>query len=266
MPKIFDTFTFFGSDAELLLLECRLTELYDVVDHFIIVEATHDHQGNPKPLNFVDHIERYKQWDDKITYVIADDLDRFEDPNDQWSRERHQRNWIRRGLDEHSPAFDDIIIHSDLDEMPRAAVLEEYRDNSDWEFLLLEQDGHFWAIDWLYTGWAGTIIGKHGLITSFDDLRYGRGYDNVCGRGPAQRVLNAGWHFSWLGREASVFKKADSFAHPEVNDNVKQNAEKFYAEGYHLDGTKMEPVEVDSTYPKWMQDKSNVPADWYRPR
>lgn len=45
--KIYDCSIFRN---ELDLLEIRLKELYNHVDHFVIVEATHTFQGEPKEL------------------------------------------------------------------------------------------------------------------------------------------------------------------------------------------------------------------------
>ena len=43
--KTYDCFTFFN---ELDVLEFRLQELYDTVDHFVIAEANMSHSGKPK--------------------------------------------------------------------------------------------------------------------------------------------------------------------------------------------------------------------------
>ena len=46
-----------------LILDIRLNVLYDSVDKFIIAEATRDHAGNEKKLNF-EHIGRGAIWSD----------------------------------------------------------------------------------------------------------------------------------------------------------------------------------------------------------
>ena len=48
--KIIDCFTFYN---ELDLLNYRLNILNEVVDYFIIVEATHTHIGNEKKLLYI---------------------------------------------------------------------------------------------------------------------------------------------------------------------------------------------------------------------
>ena len=47
--KIYDCFMYFDED---LVLDLRLNILKDYVDKFVIAEATRDHAGNEKKLNF----------------------------------------------------------------------------------------------------------------------------------------------------------------------------------------------------------------------
>ena len=55
--KIVDCFTFYN---ELELLNYRLNILDDVVDYFVIVEATHTFIGNEKKLYFNEYKEMVK--------------------------------------------------------------------------------------------------------------------------------------------------------------------------------------------------------------
>ena len=55
-----------------LILDLRLNILKDHVDSFIIAEATKDHTGKDKKLNF--DINNFSKFKDKITYLIVDDL------------------------------------------------------------------------------------------------------------------------------------------------------------------------------------------------
>ena len=60
--KVYDCFTFFN---ELDLLEIRLNELNDVVDYFVLVEATTTYSGKPKELYFQKNKDRYKKFEKK---------------------------------------------------------------------------------------------------------------------------------------------------------------------------------------------------------
>ena len=54
--KIIDCFIFYN---ELDMLELRLNELYDVVDHFVLVESTKTFVRNDKELYFENYKERF---------------------------------------------------------------------------------------------------------------------------------------------------------------------------------------------------------------
>jgi hypothetical protein len=268
-PRRFDCFPFAGTATELLLLECRLTELYDVFDKFVIVEATVDHQNHPKPLHYLEHQDRFEQWKDKIHYVVAESLPDTPHVENPWAREHAQREWIAKGLEELDANDDDIIFQSDADEFPNVVTARNVRPQRN-ELLSLHQRGHFWAIDWLYPfeeGWWGTVIGRWGGIKTLAQHRPCGPFAAMRDSRNANRSITGGWHFSWLGgTEAIWLAKVNSFCHPEVEARIVHNAATYYREGIHVDRKKMRPVDVDNTWPKWMQDPVNVPAEWLRPR
>ena len=115
---IFDCVTYKNED---IILELRLNTLNEFVDKFIIVEATKNHAGKPKKLNF--DIKKFEKFQKKIRYIIVDDMPEKVNSfyyNRRWWHENivrdiHQRNQIMKGLqDAHD---DDLIIISDIDEI-----------------------------------------------------------------------------------------------------------------------------------------------------
>jgi len=120
--KIYDCFTFLN---ELELLQVRFEELYDVVDHFVIVEATQTFSGNPKPLYFSENVHLFEKYKDKIICIVVNDFpSATDDPEkDRWIREEFQRNAMLRGLSACSD--EDIILVSDLDEIPNQRSIYE---------------------------------------------------------------------------------------------------------------------------------------------
>ena len=108
------------------LLEFRLKELGDIVDYFVVVESTRSFAGTPKNLYYLMNNDRYVDYHDKIIHVIVDDM-----PSEYESSlelESYQRNAIDRGLrsivDWHC---EDIIIISDIDEIPNQSVLQHLK-------------------------------------------------------------------------------------------------------------------------------------------
>jgi hypothetical protein len=270
-PRRFDSFPFAGTDPELLMLECRLTELYDVVDAFIIVEATVDHQGRPKPLNFLEHQDRYAQWADKLTYVIADRLPTVEEDPWHWAREHAQRGYIGHGLAMLDAQPDDILMQSDCDEIPN--VLSARMVNPQREQLIsFQQRALFWAIDWEDPrGWNGTTACRVGALersirggaNPFAIMRDGRNTPRPI------NIRNGGWHFSWVGcaDPSARTTKYESFCHYGQLDDWDEldQANACYTRGMHVDKNPLLPVDVDESWPKWMQT-DKVPAHWFRPR
>jgi len=67
--KLYDCCMYFDED---LILDLRLNTLNDYVDEFVIAEATRDHAGNEKKLNF--DYKNFSKFKNKIKYLIVDDI------------------------------------------------------------------------------------------------------------------------------------------------------------------------------------------------
>ena len=122
--KLIDCFMYFDED---LVLDIRLNTLKDKVDKFIIVEATKNHAGENKKLNF--KFENFSKFRDKINYIIVDDIPiNVESPKKGWhenhSRDQFQRNAIERGYKELDDK--DLIMISDIDEIPNPKKIDEF--------------------------------------------------------------------------------------------------------------------------------------------
>ena len=99
--KIIDCFIFYN---ELDMLTYRLNILNDIVDYFVLVEATHTFIGKEKPLFYQDNKHLFEKFNHKIIHVIVDDFPhKYPDinigKNEQWRNEIFQRNCISRGID-----------------------------------------------------------------------------------------------------------------------------------------------------------------------
>ena len=68
---VYDCFSFFN---ELDLLEIRLNVLKDVVDKFVLVEATRTHTGAEKSLYFKENEARFSAFRDRIVHIVVDDF------------------------------------------------------------------------------------------------------------------------------------------------------------------------------------------------
>jgi Glycosyltransferase family 17 len=253
MSRVWDTFIF---RDELDMLECRLTEL-DATDiyRFVLVEAAVDHQGKPKPLYYREHKERFAPWADRIICVTAGELP----DQGPWQRINAQREYIAGGLAEAEQ--DDIIIHSDLDEILAPAGVEAARNPG--FGIKFRQRCAVFAVDWLLPwDWDGPVAAYAGAVRSFTQFRDASW--PVTGEG-------GGWHLSWLGGNAAIRAKREAYCHTEMDEYIDRGLEtdQFYGRGIfwgHGQGdTQLLAVDVDETWPKWVHTRE-CPENWFRPR
>ncbi len=118
---VYDSFQFFN---ELDILKLRMNVLNDVVDYFVISESTVTFSGDPKPLYYNENKEMFKEFEHKIIHNIVDDTPM---DCDAFMRDHHQKCAVARGLKDCKP--DDIVIFSDVDEIPNPDTLRELLPN-----------------------------------------------------------------------------------------------------------------------------------------
>jgi beta-1,4-mannosyl-glycoprotein beta-1,4-N-acetylglucosaminyltransferase len=213
--KIYDCFTFYN---EFDLLELRLTELYNHVDHFVIVESNQTFTNRPKPWNF--DANRYAKFMDKIIYVQVTDM-----PNSDnaWTNEHYQRDQIMRGLTGANP--DDLVIISDVDEILRPEAID-YMRNSQEEMFAIRMALFNFKLNYMRTNagkydvWAMAAakhlldhIAPHGLRNIRHSFMNASGVVNGC-----EVIEHGGWHFGYVGNTEYLIDKAKSFSHTEVNN------------------------------------------------
>jgi Glycosyltransferase family 17 len=198
---------------ELDMLECQLTEHYDNVHRFVVVEAPVIHQGGrPKPLHYDNNKSRFAAWSDKIIHVVADYLPTDEQLGALTADQKYHANWTRERMqrDAAMAAFmpftdpDDIVIVSDIDEIPAPAAIAARPA----PFLGGNLYLRFAAVDWDGTPGVMQVLARAGAIGSIDRLRQLRESFPVLDR--------AGWHYSWFGGQQAIDEKLDSFCHTEV--------------------------------------------------
>lgn len=243
MMQVVDCFLFAG---ELDMLECRLTELEEVVDWFVMVEGDRTFQGEPRSLVYEQHRERFARWSDRIVYVVAE----LPVEGTAWVREDAQREAIIDGLKALPLSPDDTVVVSDVDEIWRASIVMTDLPRP---FTVLQQTMFVHHFGWVHPEpWDGPVVlhvedippAEYG---SFAIIRSCRLHE----RPP--RVPNAGWHLSWFGGDEMSRRKLDSFSHTEFADvDIADHA----ARGLHVDGVELVEASADVALPRW------VPAGW----
>lgn len=184
----------FSDEYELLLL--RLMTLKDIVDKFVVVEAGQTFTGLKRKRVFDQHPE-FMSYD--INYIFLEELP-F---SSAWENEFYQRNQIMQGLSEASD--DDLILISDVDEIPNPAALSMRN------FAVYQQRLYYYYVNCLQNQlWQGTVSIRKRLINTPQAVRNMRGSQvNV--------IANGGWHYSFMGGSERIKTKLHSFSEQQVN-------------------------------------------------
>jgi len=219
--KICDCFTFYN---EIDLLIYRLNILYNIVDYFIIVEATHTHVGKEKKLYFEENKHLFNNFKDKIIHIIVDDFPFKGDINinnsEQWVNENFQRDCISRGLLQiQNFNDDDIIIITDLDEIPDPNTLNNIKNkNILVDINSLELDVYYYNLNTIfkYKWHLSKIICYKKYIELNISCNSIRGLN-------APRIQKGGWHLSYFGDSSFIQNKIKNFSHQEYNNDYYTN-------------------------------------------
>ena len=225
---IVDAFTFFN---ERELVELRVKYLNDIVDYFLIVEADHTHTGKKKEWNFPEVLNsRLKNYSNKIKYhQMKVDLEKAEAEKDprykslkgplanagrSWKVESMQRNFIKDCYKKLTTSKDDIIIISDLDEIPSKEKIS-FIKSSDFEVIApvsFAQSLFYLNCNYLdLEQWIGSVAITGQLIEKYEPQTF-RDYKNRI-----SRFSDAGWSFSSFGGTKKIIEKLEAFCHVEYN-------------------------------------------------
>lgn len=272
-------FPFFN---ELELLEIRLNELNDVVDIFVLAEATTTFQKKPKELVFENNKQRFEKFLPKIRHIVVDELPGFfykwRRPS-AWDVSDFQKGQVVRGLFDATgsqPAPGDTLIFSDVDEIPKASAVRErigkpgitvfeqrlyayYLNNICTDY---DTHGHTCVAQYNRDGlgwWRGSVMMDY---ASFKKI--GRSIKKMRllhdRPEPEVRVMrDAGWHFTSMGDAERIALKLESYEHSEANTDETKNPEAMrrrISEGksIFLDNNSLHKLmPLDDTFPEYLR-------------
>ena len=241
---IIDTFLFF---QELDLLEIRLEYLYPFVDKFIIVEARQSFKGNIKDYIFEQNSKRYQKYLDKIIYHKIEDIqfnyeglinflkksnskvskkislfiekhEYYEKNNLSYILDSYHRECIHIAL-EKLCKDEDIILLSDLDEIPPFEIVENFKPEKKLNklYVFVQNEFQYFLNNYAKSNWYGTIISPYKLIkeNSLNQLRKNSSRFKV--------ISNSGYHFTSIGNKKSIINKIENWGHQEFNNDIIKN-------------------------------------------
>jgi glycosyltransferase involved in cell wall biosynthesis len=275
--RLYDCFPFYN---ELDLLELRLNELSNVVDRFVLSEANITYSGKRKPLIFSENKHRFAKFADRIVHLIVEEP--LDAPLSPWQRRASQCNALIRGLSDAQP--NDLVLFSDLDEIPRPEVLAAAFENPPGQhevfcfelrmynyFLNLESEER-----WLRSG--PRMVQRQYLGERMEPLRMvkgkAHGYLRDLARGyqawrrmgyPVYRttIPDSGWHFTYTGGIEAIQQKVDSYAgHDKVSEEIRDPVRLIdrIKSGYSVDtrhNTRIMFRPIDDSFPLYLREHRN---------
>lgn len=268
---IYDCIPFFN---ELDILKLRMHIMSPYVDKFVIEEAAVTFSGEPKPMIFAQNREKFSEFEDKILYVAVEEIP--VDITTTHERDKYQKNQLIRALSGCSP--EDIIIFSDVDEIPNPKAVEEIIENFDktkvyhlaqrmfYCFLNMEEvSGNLLSITGEFPGvtkkqWLGTKVCSFGNLPK-EGIVYLREVPPTASS--SVRVADGGWHFGYMGGNGEkdvarrISEKVQAAAHQEYNESkyLKEAVDRLLC-GEDIFGrnAKFIRVEIDEAYPDYLRE------------
>ena len=267
---VYDCFQFFN---ELDMLKIRLNVMSPIVDKFVISEATETFSGLKKPLYYEENKEMFAEFADKIIHVVVDDTPQ----GYTHDRDTFQKNAVTRGLKDCKD--EDIIIFSDLDEIPNPEkikeILKDFQEDKIYHFAqrlfycylnmeevsgnLLSYAGEFEGVE--RKKWIGTKMCSYKLLREqnlqLGELRFPERKEIGI------RVEDGGWHFGYMGGHGEkdikkrVQEKVISAAHQEYNSkHVLNQVTDQIKDGKDIFGrdAKFIRCEIDETFPTYIRE------------
>ncbi len=267
---VFDCIPFFN---ELDILKLRMQILNPYVDWFVIEESSVTFSGEPKRMIFAENRHLFKEFEDKIRYVAVEDSPM--EGVTTHERDKYQKNQLIRALGD--CRAEDIIIFSDVDEIPKPETLVHTIENFTpgkiyhlaqrmfYCFLNMEEvSGNLLSITGEFPGverrqWLGTKVCSFADIPS-EGIVFLR---EVSPTDPKSvRVADGGWHFGYMGGdgERDVAKrigvKVKAAAHQEYNSKRYLNEavdRLLCGEDIFDRDAKFVRVEIDESFPAYLR-------------
>ncbi len=222
--KIIDCFLFYN---ELDMLEFRLTDLNEHVDYFFILDSDFDFAGNKKDSIFELNKNRFDSWKEKIIRIDCPELtiELFNQINtEKYTQYKNLSTdiinkdniifYMMIKLIERLPQleldFEDIIMFSDIDEIPDFTTLDLIDDYLLFNSIILRQKRFFWTTKYIDKDLSFgtschqyTRIARNPLVLDhFYKVKSNKKFSN-------NSFLDSGWHFSHFEDLGNLHKKLE---------------------------------------------------------
>ena len=233
--KIVDCFFFYD---EIEMLQFRLKELNPYVNYFIIIEGNVDFRNNPKKINFDFEDTLFDDYREKIIHLVYNKLEKnslkfiYESLEydikllsfdelvvDKFDIIDNALYYLREKILSLDLQFDDLILVSDVDEIPDLSNTETLSHYIKFDSLILRQKNFVWSNEFFdtYPHLGTCVFNKSKLVTRPKDLLFN--YERKFrGLNFPSIILNNGYHFAHFYDYERTVNKLNLLYEP--TDNV----------------------------------------------
>jgi beta-1,4-mannosyl-glycoprotein beta-1,4-N-acetylglucosaminyltransferase len=257
---IIDTFMF---NNEFDMLDIRLAVTENYVDRWIVLEGSQTWSGHKKPYHLSDNLYRYHRYRDRMCVIKLDIPETYVN----WQCENHSRSSLQQeivNLD-----AQDIVIHSDLDEIINPEKIQQIIDYMD----LHQQpvgcvlDMYVYKFDQkMDRNWNGTVIARKCMFENPQQLYKG---NNTKRKDRSHCVTfpeTAGWHWTWIGNDNRIRSKVTSCIESQHRDPEQVLQAFKQLDTAAAINHKCESQSVAVTYPDSVQNVlKQYPTYWNNP-
>ena len=245
---IYDCFTF---DDEIRLLEIRLNELEDTVNHFVLVESTVTFNNLPKPLYYDLNKRSFERWNNKIIHVVVNDSPISINPR---TIQSFQFNAIKRGLSTIQNTPGDYIFLSNIEEIPKKESMLECAGTDFSGIALFSMRQSYYQLNLIQIGedeQPGTKVVRHSTFDNTSDI-----FQNIREEEITDLTfLDAGWKFELLDESEGIRDRLLKAFKVDKSSTSGSNSK---------NGPKINELEIisEETLPKYVLENREKFADW----
>jgi len=190
--RVYDAVLF---SNELDILALRWKELYPYITQFVLLESNSTFTGKEKLLSFANHRDQFKFVEPRLTYGTIGG--RFKKGENPFIEEAYQRVALDQLIKVAGISDDDLLIMSDVDEIPSRHTINLLRWCDDTPSVLhLRLKNYLYSFEFLkdIKSWRASV---HRYQTGKTRYAHYRQADDI--------LADAGWHCSFCFRRISEF-------------------------------------------------------------
>lgn len=263
MTKVIECLLFF---QEIDLLEIRLEYLFSEIDYFIIIEASQTFSGKKKEFILEKNFKKFSRFKKKIIYFKLDEFHNsiksiynfnkninnpirkkiinlikqhkyYDKSHLPWILDTYHREMLHFPLSKIAND-NDIVILSDLDEIPSIEFINEYKTKNYTQICSAYQKEFNYFLNYYRNNhWIGSLIfrAKNNLDISFNEIR--QISKNIKSAKVKHLSTFGGYHFTSIGNINEIKNKINSWAHQEYNNKyVMRDIEENILKGQDIFG------------------------------